>query len=170
MKLSIRSFNAKSVALGGILLAAVMTTPVYAGEHHKGYKHERPTVGMHEHKFGRHLSNALSLTEEQQQALKSHREAQSEARRGLHKQTREAEKALISAVNAGASDNELQALANELGKLKASVALERAKSHKAFLAVLTPEQQQKLEELKAGHKGKFKEWRGKHHERRGLSS
>lgn len=160
MKLS----NVKTVLVGSVLVASVgMTSAAFAGEHGKKCTHDSSAAGMHD-RHERHLSKALSLTEEQQQTLKDQRQSQVEARQALREQTRKAEQALRTAVTAGASESELQSLADELGKLKATAALERAKSHKAFLAVLTPEQQQKLETLRSEHKGKVKSWRGKHRE------
>lgn len=168
MNLSTQGFKVKTALISSMLLVIVgMTTPAYAGEQGKVCKHDGSIAGLYGRQHERHITKALSLTEEQQQTLKSQRETQAQARQQLREQTRKAEEALISAVNSGANDSELQILANELGKLKATASLERAKSHKAFLAVLTPEQQQALQEMKAGHKDKKGGWHGKYRGHRG---
>lgn len=163
MKAFINELGVKTALFGTMMLAIVSATSIaYAGEQGKECMYGM-AAELHG-KPGRHMARALSLTEDQQQTLKGQRQSGAEARKQLREQIRVAEQGLTDAVNSGASDNQLQELANHLGKLKATAALERAKSHKAFLAVLTPEQKEKYEQLKAEHKGKTKGWREKHRE------
>jgi Spy/CpxP family protein refolding chaperone len=89
------------------------------------------------------------LTDVQKETLKAQREADKTAREVLHTKLFAAREALATAVNAGANDAEISALADTLGKLHAEQALAGAKAQKAFLAVLTAEQKQTLAELKA---------------------
>lgn len=163
MKVFINEPGVKAALFGTMMLAIVSATSIAnAGEQGKECKHGM-TAEMHG-KPGRHMARALSLTENQQQTLKDQHQSSAETRKQLREQIRVAEQGLKDAVISGASDNRLQELADQLGKLKATAALERAKSHKAFLAVLTPEQKEKYEQLKAEHKGKTKGWREKHRE------
>lgn len=97
----------------------------------------------------RHIGKALELTDTQKETLKAQREADKTARDALHTKLFTAREALAAAVNAGANDAEISALADTLGKLHAEQALAGAKAQKAFLAVLTAEQKQTLAELKA---------------------
>lgn len=160
MKSFVNDFGVKTALVGTMMLAIVSATSIaYAGEQGKVCKHGM-AAEMHG-KPGRYMARALSLTEEQQQTLKDQRQAGAETRKQLQEQIRAKEQGLQEAVNSGASDSKLQEMANELGKLKATAVLERAKSHQAFLAVLTPEQKQKFDQLKAEHKDK-KSWREKH--------
>jgi Spy/CpxP family protein refolding chaperone len=175
MKSLVTGFNVKTAVLGSLLAslfasALTISIPSYAGEEGKACKHgdkNHHTLNHHDmnhnsggdvgHKHQRHLMQSLDLTETQQATLKTQRQTQAEARQQLREQLRTAKEALKVAVNSGASESQLQALAADLGKLEGQAALERAKSHQAFLAVLTPEQQQKLEQLKTEHEGKMKE-------------
>jgi len=161
MKAFINELGVKTVLFGTMMLAIVSASFIaHAGEQGKECKYGM--AGEMHGKPGQHMARALSLTDEQQQTLKDQRQAGAEARKQLREQIRVAEQGLEDAVNSGASDKKLRKLANHLGKLKATAALERAKSHKAFLGVLTPDQKQKYEQLKTEHKGKMKGWREKH--------
>lgn len=180
MKSPAIGFNVKTVLRGSLLvslLASALTASIlsYAGEDGKACKHgdknhqalNHPDMSHHSggdvgFKHQRHLMQSLDLTEAQQATLKTQRQTQAEARQQLREQLRTAKEALRVGVNSGASESQLQALAADLGKLEGQAALERAKSHQAFLAVLTPEQQQKLEQLKTEHEGKMKERTERH--------
>lgn len=139
-------------AAGFLLLSIAM--PGFAGEGHKGCDGMRSGMGWHaSEQFDgrglRHLGKALALTDAQKDTLKTQREANKASRDALQTRLFDARKALASAVDRGASDAELTALAETLGKLHAEQALAGANSQKAFLAVLTDEQKQTLVELKA---------------------
>jgi protein CpxP len=177
MKSPAIGFNVKTVLLGSLLASALTTSILsYAGEDGKACKHgdknhhaaiNHHTMNHHSegdvgHKHQRHLMQSLDLTEAQQATLKTQRQTQAEARQQLREQLRTAKEALRVAVNSGASESQLQTLAADLGKLEGQAALDRAKSHQAFLAVLTPEQQQKLQQLKAEHEGKMKDRMERH--------
>lgn len=152
-------------AIGVLLLSfAAVTEPTFAGDTAKNCDakpHDGKWLGQE--RFGgrdfRHLGKALDLTDTQKEALKAQREAGQTAREALFTKLADARQALAVAVDAGANESELDALADTLGKLHAEQALAGAKAHKAFLAVLTAEQKQTLAELKAKrleHKHKYK--------------
>lgn len=140
----------------GILLLSVacIAVPSMAGDTGKkcDMKHHAANWDGQE-RFGgrdfRHLVKALELTDAQKETLKTQREADKVAREALHTKLFNVREALVTAVNAGANDTELSALAETLGKLHAEQALAGAKAQKAFVAVLTEEQKQTMAELKA---------------------
>ncbi|MFC3115451.1 Spy/CpxP family protein refolding chaperone [Cellvibrio fontiphilus] len=114
--------------------------------------HHMSKGGHHGGKYAGHLGRLerkLDLSETQKATLKSQREANRSARETLHEQLVKARTALDTAVETGANEAELTALADALGRLQAQQALAGAKNHQAFLAVLTEEQKQTLAELKS---------------------
>lgn len=139
----------------GILLLSVTgmaaTSLAGDGENCRG-KHHAAKWSEHEGFGGgdfRHIGRELALTDAQKETLKTQREANKPARDSLHTKLADARQALAAAVDAGANEAELNALADTVGKLHAEQALAGVKAQKAFLAILTPEQKQTLAELKA---------------------
>lgn len=166
MKSSDSGLNGRMVLLASLFVAALTTSVLsYAEEHGMGCMHRGHEAESFGDRHGQGMMRSLNLSEEQQKTLKTQRDSQEAARHQLFEKTRHVEETLMAAANSGAKDSQLQQLANELGQLKAEVALERAKSHRAFLAVLTPEQKQKLAELKSEHQGKMKEHKDFHQDR-----
>ena len=147
--------SSKLLATGILLLsAASIAIPSIAGDKGKGCdsRHHVAGWGGHEgfdrHNF-RHPGKALALTDAQQETLKAQRETDKVARKALHSKLSDARQALTAAVNAGANDSEISALADALGKLHAEQVLAGVKTEQAFLAILTEEQKQTLAEIKA---------------------
>lgn len=137
-----------------LLGAASIAVPTLSGETGKncGAKHHGSKWAGHEGFAGlelRHLGKSLALTDAQKETLKAQRAANESARAALHEKTEDARSALVAAVEAGANDAELGALADSLGKLHAEQALLGAKAKQAFLAILTEEQKQELAEARA---------------------
>lgn len=144
----------KLLATGILLLSvagAAVTTMAAEGDHCGG-KHHAGKWSDQDDFAGRdfrHVGQALALTDAQKETLKAQRETNKAAREALQTKIADARKALTLAVDAGANESELNALADRLGKLQGEQALAGAKTQKAFLAVLTPEQKQTLANLKA---------------------
>ena len=144
----------KSLVAGLLLLsAASIAVPTIAGGTGKNCegKHHAAKWAEHEGFAGRefrHLGQELTLTDAQKETLKAQREASESARDALHTKLADARRALAMAVDGGANDAELNALADTLGKLHAEQVLAGAKAKKAFLAVLTEEQKQALADAK----------------------
>lgn len=138
----------KLLAGSVILLGSVaLAMPGFAGE--RGDKGDwQHRGGGFEGHGGKRIEKLLDLTDAQKEALKTQREAQSNNREAQQAKIADAREALATAVEAGANDAELNVLADTLGKLHAEQALAGAKARKAFIAVLTAEQKQKLSELK----------------------
>lgn len=151
-----RHMKSNKLLVASILLfsAASIAVPSMAGDRGKGCDDMRHAAGWsgHDGIDGRNLrgvGKALDLTDAQKETLKTQREANKSTREALQTKLFEAREALATAAGAGASDAELNALAETLGKLQAEQALAGAKNQQAFLAVLTEEQKQTLAELKA---------------------
>ncbi len=140
--------NIKLLAVGTLLLGSMaLAVPGFAGDRgeHGGWKHHG---GWDEGHGGKRLAHLLDLTDAQKETLKTQRDAQEDARDALKDKIGDAREALATAVDAGANDAELATLTETLGKLHAEQLLAGAKAHKAFIAVLTDEQKQKLADLK----------------------
>jgi protein CpxP len=144
----------KLLATGILLLSVVsIAVPTIAGEARKNCesKHHAAKWTGHDSFAGRefrHAGKALALTDAQKETLKAQREADEAARDALQAKLANARSALATAVDTGANDAELNALADTLGKLHAEQALAGAKAKQAFLGVLTEEQKQTLAEAK----------------------
>lgn len=149
----------KLLATSALLMgSAVLVAPGIAAEidktaqgyHHMGKSGHHHSKGDKQYTghVGR-MAHVLGLTDTQKETLKSQREADKTTRVALQGQIKNARLALNSAVEAGANEAELNALAEALGSAQAQQALAAAKNHQAFLAVLTEEQKQTLVELKS---------------------
>lgn len=165
-------WNKKLVA--GVLLlgAASIAIPTIAdgtGKNCDG-KHHAGKWADHEGFVGRefkHLGQELALTDAQKAILKSQRESNESARDQLHSKIADARGALAAAVDAGANDAELNALADTLGKLHAEQALAGAKAKMALLSVLTEEQKQALAEARAKRLERKAEYRAERENTKG---
>ena len=151
-----RQMKSNKLMLASILLFGVasIAVPSMAGGKGKGCDDMHHAAGWSGQSGldGRHLrgiGKALDLTDSQKETLKTQREANKAAHQALQTKLFDAREALATAASAGASDSELNALADTLGKLQAEQALAGAKTQQAFLAVLTEEQKQTLAQLKA---------------------
>lgn len=142
------------LAVSSIALAASLAMPLTAsaqpgtsacsphGKHmHHTAKHEGHVPG--------HAMRALNLTEAQRDQIFKIRHDQAQAVYDQRKVERAAAGKLRELSSSDTFDPaQAQALAKELGDAKAQLALLRAEKHAKFLAVLTPEQRQKLTELR----------------------
>lgn len=147
--------KSNKLLVASILLfsAASIAVPTMAGDRGKGCDDLHHAAGWsgQEGFDGRNLrgvGRALDLTDTQKETLKTQRESNKAAREALQTKVVDAREALATAASAGASDAELNALADTLGKLQAEQALAGAKNQQAFLALLTEEQKQTLAQLK----------------------
>lgn len=94
----------------------------------------------------------LNLTDEQKKTLAAARAEQEPSRRELHEKMGVAREALFDAANNNADDALLNQLSNNVATLVAQQELAHIKMHKQLLAILTPEQKQTLDALKAERK------------------
>ncbi|MGB3610606.1 MAG: Spy/CpxP family protein refolding chaperone [Cellvibrio sp.] len=118
--------------------------------------------GFHHHmkkdRSSKHLARFLELTDEQKQALAAHKDEQRADYREQRQQVREAQRELQQAIANNADETEIKVLADRLGDLNTQQIVARAKEKQFLLSILTPEQKEKLEQVKSGHKH---HWRGK---------
>ena len=124
-----------------------------AGKDGEGYGGDGHRWSRGEHHFH---ARALDLTDTQKQTLKDFRTAQEPAQKELHEKIRVAREALSKAGEANANDDTLNKLALDMAKLQAQREVARVKSRQQLVAVLTPEQKQKLSQLDAD-RGDFKQ-------------
>lgn len=138
----------KLLATAALLLGSItLATSGFAGE--RGNKYHGGHDGWGYGKGGTHLVRFLDLTDTQKETLKAQRESNKTANDALRAKIVDTRDALEVAIDAGANDAELAALAETLGKLHAEQVLAGAKAHKSFVAILTDEQKQKLADIKA---------------------
>jgi periplasmic protein CpxP/Spy len=121
-------------------------------QHHKHHGDINSTRGGHPGRDYAHLGAKLDLTDAQKETLKAARTANKASTKELHEKLRTAHNALDKAIAANADDAMLNKLTTDLASLIAQKELARAKAHRDFLNLLTPEQKQKLASLKAERK------------------
>lgn len=97
---------------------------------------------------------ALGLTDAQKAQAKTIFQEARDAARPVTQQLREARAALREAVKAQKSDAEIDALAANEGALLGKLSAIRTKAAAKFYGILTPEQQQKFDSLRAGPRPK----------------
>ena len=140
------------VSLGSYALAEETADP---GNDCKG-KHS-----FHQHMKGdrpfEHMGRMLELTEEQKQTLAARKDEQRANYREQRQQVREAQRALHQAVINNADEAEVAVLADKLGDLNAQQVIIRAKDKQFLLSILTPEQKEKMEQMKAKREERWRE-------------
>lgn len=134
-----------ALALAGILLAGFSFAqgPIGGGRTGGGFLANRPDPAQ----ILQFISNYLNLTSTQQaQAAQIFKDGQA-AVDAAHQQLQTLRDQAETAVKAGKSDAELQAIATNVGAAVANLASVRLKQMSKFYAILTPEQKTKLESL-----------------------
>jgi len=111
-----------------------------------------------QHKLGRHgrMGAALGLTDAQKSQAKTIFQNSHQTSKPVADQLRQDRQALQAAIQAGKSDQELQQLAAAEGADVGKLAGIRASAAAKFRAILTPDQQQKLDTMKASRRGQRK--------------
>jgi len=105
--------------------------------------------------MGRHgrMGAELGLTDAQKAQAQTIFQNSHQTARPVADQLRQDRQALQAAIQAGKSDQELQQLAAAEGADVGKLAGIRASAAAKFRAILTPEQQQKLDSMKASRRG-----------------
>jgi Spy/CpxP family protein refolding chaperone len=123
--------------------------------------------GEHRGKGAERMAAFLNLNEAQKVQAKTIFESARQTSAPIRSELKEGRKALAEAVKTGRSDAEIQALADQQGRLMGQVAGIHAKAKAQFYATLSPEQKAKAEELGQrmkdrfkGRKGGMKSWGG----------
>lgn len=125
-------------------------------EHHYGKRGHNVREGGHE--GGRaNFGKILGLTDAQQKTLASAREKEQASAGELREKMMAAQQAIFKAADSNASDEELNKLAANSASLHAQLELGRIKMHRQLVAILTPEQKQKLTEWESQHRPEHRE-------------
>ncbi len=140
------------VSLGNYAMAEETADP---GKDCKG-KHS-----FHQHMKGErrleHMTRFLELTDEQKQTLAARKDEQRTQYREQRQQIRQAQRAVHEAIANNADETEVAALADKLGDLNAQQVVARAKEKQFLLSILTPEQKEKMEQMKSKRKEHWRE-------------
>jgi protein CpxP len=143
------------MSIGSVSLAEVdVANQSYKTQQHR--VHHADSSRLHKKHF-RNMNHALALTQEQKQLLAEQRDLQKPELQQQRKALAETRRALHAAIENNADEAQLENIADELGFLIAQQTLAKARQQQFFLSVLTPEQKEKLTQLKQERKGK---WRG----------
>ena len=143
------------LAISSIALAATLAMPLTASAQPGGTacgpqdKHMRHAAKGEGGMVPGHAMRALNLTEAQRDQIFKIRQDQAQALYDQRKAERTAATKLRELSSSDAFDEaQAQRLAQELGQAQAQLALLRAQKHAQFLAVLTPEQRQTLDQMR----------------------
>ncbi len=111
-----------------------------------------------QHRMGRHghMAAELGLTDAQKAQAKTIFQNSHQAAKPVADQLRQDRQALQAAIRAGKSDQDLQGLAAAEGADKGKLAGIRASAAAKFRAILTPDQQQKLDTMKSSRRAQRK--------------
>ena len=153
-----RTRSLSALALAAALVAAPLAASAASGmpddggsRHHQKGGHE---FGRHHGGFGHHGGDrgfrALDLTQDQQDRIFKIRHEQAQAVYDQKKALRAARTALRDVARADAFDEaKARQAADALGQAQAQLALLRTQTQAQIHAVLTPEQRQKLAQMRA---------------------
>ncbi|RYY03166.1 MAG: hypothetical protein EOO53_08370 [Gammaproteobacteria bacterium] len=151
------------IATAGIVSVAVIAHAADSKDDVKTERHQGPHGWgdddqddvKHSYKERRRppFDDILNLTAEQKKTLQAARAAQEPTFKESRQKLRAAHEALDKAGDENGDDALLAKLSNDLAILIAQQEVTRIKLHRQFLAILTPEQQQKLAAFEAEHKG-----------------
>jgi Spy/CpxP family protein refolding chaperone len=109
--------------------------------------------GQHAHRGLAKLQERLGLSDEQVTGLQTIHANQAEARRELRGQLREARRAVRELALAGGDETALREKMTELAGLQARAVELHVERLQEVAAILTPEQREKLAELRPGKRG-----------------
>jgi periplasmic protein CpxP/Spy len=106
-------------------------------------------------RFGARMAAELGLTDAQKAQAKTIFQSSHQTAMPIIQQLRQERQAVQAAIQAGKSDQEIQQLAQAEGPQLTQLASIRASAFAKFYAMLTPDQQQKLQTLRQSHHGKM---------------
>ena len=137
-------------AVSLLTLAAAVSLPTLA--HQRGCDH--PPLAEHQEgsradRHIQHLSETLALTDEQLAQVKALRDSQRESMRAERKAMHEQRKSFHELAKAGASEAELKAQADTIAAQVSAHMVAKTQQMSALRALLTPEQQAKLDAMHA---------------------
>ena len=147
-------FGVLGVAVAGAM-ALASTAAETQGRH--GFAGGGPAGSMH-------LLRELDLTDDQRQQVRDLFEEVE--RSGVPDRLREARESLHQAIESGADESTLRQQADALGEVEGDAAVEFARVRSRIQEILTPEQREELERLKAQAKERMEMHRRHRQERR----
>jgi len=140
----------KSLALGALLLAGLLTVPRAEAQPGPGFR-------------GPRMFETLQLTDGQKTTIDGLFAANRENLRSAHQRLQELRQLLRNAAQTQPFDEAaVRFQAQELAKLQAEMMVQRAALMNQISSVLTADQKAKLAELKEQRKARFNEWRERH--------
>jgi len=155
MKTNLRTNLIWTALVTSLLAAPLMLSASIQPEGRRGPRGRRGGEGR--------IVRELDLSEQQQQQMRSLREQGS---RETFERVRNAREALNEAVESGADEGTIRQLAFQFGEAEGDAAIERSRMHAQFMEILTPEQRQQYETLKAERKKEMEERRERMENRR----
>jgi Spy/CpxP family protein refolding chaperone len=160
------NMSKRNVAIMTAVLAATLITAAVAQQaahmHHPhgdmGDFFGSPMMGLHQ----------LDLTDQQKQQIKTIMQNEHPKIQPLMKDMGDFHKQIETAMDGGTlNQTEALALIEQHKNAFAQMLVEHANIHDQIMKVLTPEQQQKLKDLKAQHEAKMQQWMQKHQQNQG---
>jgi len=127
----------------------------------------RRGMGRHRGQMMGRIFRQLDLTDEQKEKIQSIIKSSREDSKALRKQMRTNRKELHNlSENGNVGESKIKNLAKKQGNLHAKMIVQRHKSKAQIYAILTPEQQAKVTEIKANFKKKMKARKAKWSDKR----
>lgn len=153
---------ATTAALGASTLVFAEHDSFSTGDgEERACKHDKKDRGDSEKRL-KHLSKKLDLSDEQEAQLKARMMQDEESKSARKESMKTLRHKLQQAANDNASEEDIHALADQLGDLIAEGAIARANKKQAMEEILTPEQQMEFTALMA----KMKERGAKKHKKK----
>jgi Spy/CpxP family protein refolding chaperone len=158
------------VALTGLLLAGAGFAGAAFVEQAVGEgqrpRHRMRGPGGPEGFLPLHLLRELNLSESQREQIRAARQAKADELKELRQKTFQARRSLHQATFGGEEEMVLRQLAEGLALAEGDLAVAEAGLHREVMSILTPEQVQKLEKLRAERDARLKERMERIRERR----
>jgi len=152
MKVNRTRFFAAGTAL--VIVLAVAAALAQGMHHHGGPMGD---FGFGDHMFN-YLSDALDLTQAQQDQAKAITEKEKATIQPLMKQLMQAHKDMSVMEDSGTFDEaKVRALAAQNTPILTELFVQKARIHAELMQILTPEQKTKLAQLKAKHESRMSE-------------
>ena len=146
----VRFFAAGSALLVVLAVAAALAQGMH---HHGGMEGE---FGFGDHMLG-YFTDALDLTQAQQDQAKAIIEKEKPVIQPLIKQLMQAHKDMSSLEDSGTFDEaKVRALAAQNTQAMTELFVQKARIHSELIQILTPDQKTKLQQLRAKHEARMK--------------
>jgi Spy/CpxP family protein refolding chaperone len=149
------------VLLAGSLLLGSAAALAFGGGydgHHGGCQYGESRHGGYGHGDRMYGLKQLDLSDEQRNAFRDLFKSQRDGKREQRDAMRDNREAIRDAIDKGASDSELRALADKQGKFVADRIMERAAFRAKVAEILTDEQEKQLQAFREERMERFERW------------